>query len=244
MNLSFIAIVLIIGISGITAQVLLLRELLVSFYGNELTIGIILANWTIAEALGAFAFGKFIEKLKDKISLFVGLQLIFSVLLPFALYFSRTFKGLLNVHFGELIGLNTIFWASLWILLPIAFCHGALFSVSCQIYSMFRKRLSNPIGRIYAWETIGTIIGGVILTCFFIPKINSFQTSFVILAANIACCFILFKGLSKSVKVMVSLTTIVTLVFIASSGVYNLQQDSISDQWKGQMVLDYANSGD
>jgi len=33
---------LVIGMSGITAQILLLRELLVSFLGNELTLGIIL----------------------------------------------------------------------------------------------------------------------------------------------------------------------------------------------------------
>ena len=44
MGIHFVAVILIVGISGIVAQVLLLRELLVSFYGNELIIGIILAN--------------------------------------------------------------------------------------------------------------------------------------------------------------------------------------------------------
>ncbi len=43
---------LIMGLSGIIAQILLLRELLVSFYGNELTLGIILANWLLLEAFG------------------------------------------------------------------------------------------------------------------------------------------------------------------------------------------------
>ena len=33
-----IAVILIIGFSGLVAQVILLRELLVSFYGNELTM--------------------------------------------------------------------------------------------------------------------------------------------------------------------------------------------------------------
>ena len=33
---------LVMGVSGIVAQILLIRELLVSFLGNELTLGVIL----------------------------------------------------------------------------------------------------------------------------------------------------------------------------------------------------------
>jgi spermidine synthase len=50
--------ILVVGASGLIAQVLLLRELLVSFYGNELTVGIILANWLILEAIGALILGR------------------------------------------------------------------------------------------------------------------------------------------------------------------------------------------
>ena len=42
--------VLIMGVSSVIAQVILLRELLVVFYGNELSIGIILAGWLLWEA--------------------------------------------------------------------------------------------------------------------------------------------------------------------------------------------------
>ncbi len=51
----FIPIILIIGLSGILAQVLTLRELLISFQGNELTLGMIFANWVLFEALGLFS---------------------------------------------------------------------------------------------------------------------------------------------------------------------------------------------
>ena len=62
---TFILTILVVGSSGIVAQVMLLRELLVSFYGNELTLGLILANWVILEAFGVFAIGKFIDKIKN-----------------------------------------------------------------------------------------------------------------------------------------------------------------------------------
>ena len=41
---AFLASLLVMGASGIIAQIVLLRELLVSFLGNELVLGIILAN--------------------------------------------------------------------------------------------------------------------------------------------------------------------------------------------------------
>ena len=38
------------GFTSLVVQTLLIREFLISFYGNELTIGLILANWIINTA--------------------------------------------------------------------------------------------------------------------------------------------------------------------------------------------------
>ncbi len=76
--------VLIMGLGGIIAQIILLRELPVSFFGNELTLGIILANWLILEAIGSFYVGRSVEKTERKLEIFVLLQLIFSLAFPFA----------------------------------------------------------------------------------------------------------------------------------------------------------------
>ena len=71
--------ILIMGFSGLVAQVLLLRELLITFQGNELSIGIILANWLLLEASGAYFLGKKIVHCKRKIEMFVCLQILFSI---------------------------------------------------------------------------------------------------------------------------------------------------------------------
>ena len=73
--------ILIVGFSGLIAQVVLLRELLVSFYGNELTVGVILANWVILEALGAFVFGRFVDRTNKKLAVFLALNIVFLVAL-------------------------------------------------------------------------------------------------------------------------------------------------------------------
>jgi len=238
----FVFAILIIGLSGIVAQVILLRELLVSFYGNELTLGVILANWIILEAFGVFIIGKFIDKVKDKTSVFVILQIIFSLALPLCVYLSRTVKSILGIPFGEGIGLIQIFYSSLLVMLAVSFCHGALFSCGCKIYSSYAKENASSIGKIYAWETFGTLIGGVVLTYFFIPYLNSFQVAFIVSVANLIICLFFFGGISKTLKYF-TLVLILSLAYLGSSGTLNkINHLAIEQQWGKQDVLDYRNS--
>lgn len=52
MRISTLKISLIIrGISSIVSQITLMREFLISFLGNELTLGVILANWMVFKAI-------------------------------------------------------------------------------------------------------------------------------------------------------------------------------------------------
>jgi spermidine synthase len=243
MNLFFIFTVIIIGLSGITAQVLILRELLVSFFGNELTLGIILANWLASEALGVFIIGKFIERIKNKIVLFISLELIFAVTFPLLIYLSRTYKFILGVPFGEGIGLTAIFSSSFLIILPLGFCHGGLFSALCEIYSQDKRESASSIGHVYTWETIGTILGGIILTYIFLPGLNSFQTVFIVSIVNIIICLFFLKSLT-SIRIKYTLFSVIvlsSLVLISANPKY-LHRDSIKKQYPIGEVLDYRNS--
>jgi spermidine synthase len=234
MGYSFILTILIIGLSGIVAQVLLLRELLVAFYGNELIIGMILANWLASEALGAFLLRRYIDRTADKVRLLVILQSVFSLALPLSIFLSRTFRNLLGIPFGEAIGLYTIFSSSLLIVLPASFCHGALFTLSC--------RLLDSIAKAYAWETIGTIIGGVILTYVFIPCLNSFQIAFLISISGLIACYFLSRHYPGRSKYIAAAGAILMGYLLLSGAAAKLQRFSIDMQWKGQQVLDYQNS--
>ncbi|MBU4346896.1 MAG: hypothetical protein KKH29_06220, partial [Candidatus Omnitrophica bacterium] len=53
MNKKILFALILMGFTSLVVQTLLIREFLISFYGNELTIGLILANWIILEALGS-----------------------------------------------------------------------------------------------------------------------------------------------------------------------------------------------
>ena len=47
-----------IGFTSVIAQVVLMRELMVAFYGNEISLGLVLACWLLWTALCSGVFGR------------------------------------------------------------------------------------------------------------------------------------------------------------------------------------------
>ena len=241
---------LIMGLSGIVAQIVLLRELLVSFFGNELTLGIILANWLILEAIGSFYVGKSVEKTERKIEVYVLFQLIFSLAFPLAVYLSRIFKNFLLITPGEGLGFFPIFYCSFLILLPVTISHGALFTFGCKIYSQYAQEEASSIGKVYVLETIGSIIGGLILTFLLIQYVHSFDIAFIISLANtLISIFLLWpKRMPPFVRLrngLWSISIFLTLLFayvLFTPISQVIHVSSIRSQWKDMDVIHNENS--
>ena len=197
MEKSLIFALLLRGFASLIIEVLLIRELLVTFSGNELSIGIILANWLILIALGSFALGKFADKIKYKIETFTLLQLIISLYLPFAIYLCRTVKNIIGIIPGEAVGIIPIIYCSFFILMPICVSDGAQFSFGCKIYSDFSGKPSTSVGRVYIYESIGAVAGGLIFTYLFIPFFHSLQVALFIALLNLFSAFLLISVFKK-----------------------------------------------
>jgi len=241
---------LIMGLSGIIAQIILLRELLISFLGNELTLGIILANWLILVAIGSFIIGKSVEKVKRKLEIFVLFQLSFSVALPFTIYLSRIFKNILLATPGEGLGFGPIFYSSLLILLPVTLPLGALFTYGCKLYSQYIRKDVSSIGKVYVLESIGSIIGGLLMTFLLIQYLNSFEIAFIISLTNtLISTFLLWpkSGFSKAAfqKALWILSILLSFLFAYSllpQTSNSIHQSSIHSQWKNLNVIHNENS--
>src|SRR4030042_7203672 len=172
-----------------------MRAFLVSFLGNELTLGVIFANWMVLEAIGALLLGRSVERTQERLEIYVLLQIIFSVTFPFAVYLARTFKNLLLTTPGEGLGFAPVFYASFLILLPVAVSHGALFTYGSRLYSQSLQEDAPSIGRAYVLESVGSVIGGISITFLLIHLLNSFEIAFVIALLNtLICTFLVWKG--------------------------------------------------
>jgi len=241
---------LIIGLSGLTAQIVLLRELLVSFLGNELTLGVILANWLILVAIGSFFIGKSVEKVDKKLEIFVVFQLVFSITFPIAIFLCRIFKNILLTTPGEALGFAPIWVSSFFILLPVSLPYGALFTYGCKLYSQYSNEEASSVGKVYLFETIGSIIGGLLLSFLLIQYFNSFTISFLISLLNsLIPIFLLWRkpGPPETPlpKVLMIISILLTFLFAyallpqTSNAIHQL---SIQSQWKNLNVIHNENS--
>jgi len=237
------------GASGIVAQIVLLRELLISFLGNELTLGIILANWLILEAIGSFVIGKSVEKVEKKMEVYVFLQIFFSVALPFSIYLCRIFKNILLTTPGEGLGFVPIFYSSFLILLPVSISHGALFTFGSKLYSRYERDGATSIGKVYILETIGSIIGGLLITFLLVQYFNSFEIAFMISLINALISVSLLWPENKPLfqirhlSCFLSILYVLLFLFLLFSPLSNkIHRASLQQQWKGLNVIHNENS--
>lgn len=125
-----------LGVFSILAQVMFMREMLVAFFGNELSIGTILACWLIGISLGAFSarfvIGRFSCVLRVEWIL-TTLLIILSVMLPLQVYVVRAVRLLLHVPMGEYAPFGTILVSALVIFFPTCYSIGLFFPFACEV---------------------------------------------------------------------------------------------------------------
>ncbi len=235
------------GFTSLTVQTLLIREFLVTFYGNELIIGLLLANWLILEGLGSSVFARWAGRVKKPLIFYLLFQILISLYFPLSVFLTRVVKNFFHTTPGEVIGIIPIFLSSFLILLPLSFSDGAQFPFGCRMYSDFTKKPLESIGKVYILEALGFIIAGPVFTYLFIIHYHSFQVALIIALLNLISGLYLITAEKKSLEKKIFIFLLVCLVslnlyFLIFNFAQRLHSSSIAGQWQGRKVLSYRNS--
>ncbi len=231
------------GFTFTVTQVIVIRELLVIFLGNELSIGIILANWLLLEAAGSYFLGKRARGagLERK---YAFLQLLLSLLLPVTIYTIRSLRDIMGLSIGEGASLlQILFWTAL-ILMPLGVVDGLLFALGCGLYSDALDRSPLAIGKVYLLEALGAGAGGVLYTFVLIPWCSSFEAALLLATANlISGLLLLAYSREKRIKRrglagLLAAFLAVNAVLLIFSGARGLEEISLQRQWRGLDILD------
>jgi len=252
--------VILMGFSGLVAQIVLLRELMIAFHGNELSIGVILANWLLLESAGAYFLGRIIARAKKKLGLFIIITVLFTFLFLAAIYATRIFKEFMTVIPGEGLGIMPMFYISFLILLPVSLLHGALFTSGCKLYFLYSSAKTSPashdklsafsIAKVYIYETVGTILGGLVLTYLFIPNLHSIEIALVVALFNFIVCAFLLKPFwqpkiplrTKAAGIFLIILLPITAYLLLGKGADKIHIFSVEKQWKNHNLVHYQNS--
>lgn len=226
---------IIVGISGITGQLLLLREMLISFHGNELIVGLVIANWLLAEAFGAYLGGIF-SRFRH---LFLILLFIYPVLLFISVYYTRGITtGLLGLFPGESASMTQILIGSLMMVAPVGMVHGFLYPLACSCLGPYRKE--KTAGIVYLYETIGTLAGGTIFSLVLAHRFHSFQICFAILILHLLTVFFILY--IDSYKFFLSVLMLILVFFSFNWLAGSLHEKSLRRLWYGKDIVHYENS--
>jgi len=119
-SLVLVAAFLLMGFTFTITQGVFVREFLVAFTGNELSIGLLLASWLLLEALGSGFLGRLADRIRNALGVYAALQVILSLCFLPALTLTYLVRGFLGVIPGEGIGFLPILYSTFLILAPWA----------------------------------------------------------------------------------------------------------------------------
>lgn len=195
--------IILYGIISLISQIVFMREFMVIFYGNELTMGIMLAGWLFWTATGCGIVSKLFRRIKNPIKLYGVIQLVTVVIFPITLYFNRVSLRVIQHTTGEITGLFPILIIPTISLSLFCILMGILFTMACRIQAKFNNDATKVVGQVYILEAIGAVIGGIASSFFLIKYFSSFQIAAFIMAimltSGIVCFFYNLLNIKKQI---------------------------------------------
>ena len=164
------------GFAATVAQIIILRELLVLFYGNELSAGLIFAGWLVWSGLGSGLAAKWASKIHAHTTLIRLMLVGLAALLPLSVLFIRATRIIWTLPAGELPSIGKMLLISVSVTGLICPLSGALFGIC---WALYRKNGENQPIEIYLGEALGSAAGGLIFYFIFISYSSVFTTIWI-----------------------------------------------------------------
>lgn len=227
-----------IGANAISAQSMLLRELLVNFSGNELSMGIIIATWLTGSAAGSLILGRMlVDKIKTPKHAFSVILIGVSLLIPAMIFLSRTIRYLFRIPVYDMLGPLQIILICAILLLPISALLSLCFIITCRMLRELSLR-ENAAGTAYILEALGATIAGAAFTFVLIIHLGHFQIAAGLLLIDII--FALSLLIKRNARLYALLLIPVIPILINTTGY--LQRESETLRWHPYKVADYESS--
>lgn len=170
-----------LGFTMTVGQIVLMRELVATFYGNELLFGLILAVWLAWVAVGAWGLARWLERRLARPGPIGGLLILAGLLLPAQMALVRDARRLLRVTPGAFVEFGPLVVTVILLLAPLCLVGGLLFTLGA-------RRLAargGTVGQAYVWESVGAVAGGALFSFLLIRWLDPFQTAFLVLSVDL-----------------------------------------------------------
>jgi spermidine synthase len=223
-----------IGFSAVIGQIVLTRELIVVFNGNEMSLGILLAVWLFWTAAGSLLSSSLGLGKSHARHAAAALECLLAVSLPPTLWALRASRSMLATVPGELIGPLPMFLASLACLSLFCVVSGALFVVAARMVEQectVSARLA--AGRAYLIEAAGSGLGGILASIVLLRFLDPFQIAGILFLLNLSMAAALRFRMSRKQLGAMALAALLVAIPLLVAIAPRLDGAAQARLWKG-----------
>lgn len=229
------AVFALIGFTSAIAQIVLMRELMVVFGGNEASIGMALASWLLWTAAGAALLGRIRTSPRVTVA---ALECGLAASLPLTIIAVRVSRVALQRAPGEIVAPAPMLLVSLAALAAFCALSGWLFTAASRLLAESRKVApADAAGAVYLWEALGSGAGGLLAGAALLGWLHSLEIAAPLSALNLLAAATLAarrRGLALAAAALAG-----GACMIAAP---RLDAWSLSRLWPGFRILETTNS--
>ena len=183
----------ILGFSSLVSQIVMTRELIVSFYGNEFFIGWLLFGWLFWVGAGSIII-RSSRRTLNGLPFLLTCHLLVILLVPLTILWIRLSKSLFTSAAGQIPDLVPAVMVSFFAVAPLCLVFGAQFVAASQYGHQrhARKEGAGLLGKAYFYEALGFVLGGLVFS-YGLVFLNEFQTSAILISLNLLTVFFLLS---------------------------------------------------
>jgi len=231
-------VVLLVGLTAVVGQIVLMRELIVLFNGNELSLGIMLATWLLWTAAGSSVTGLVVRGTQRPEMAVAAAECLCGVSLPLTVWALRWARLMLAAVPSELLGPVPMMLSTLVCLSVFCVLSGSLFVLAARLYAQWcgvTGRLATS--HAYLLETAGSALGGVLTSVLLLRVFGSFQIAMLIAVVNFCVAANLLSAPSQRRVVITAVTGMLVAVPLIARVAPEWDRVTQEHMWKGFRVL-------
>ncbi|MDR3718688.1 MAG: fused MFS/spermidine synthase [Bryobacteraceae bacterium] len=236
------AVLILVGFTAVIAQIVLMRELIVVFYGNEITLGLMLCTWLAWTALGSSLMGRAGGGIRSR-TLVAVLEGVIAIAFPASIIAVRASRAVLHALPGEILGPGPMLVTAFLTLGLFCTISGWLFAAGSRLYSDEKTgSAAQATSSAYLLEAAGSAVGGLLASAILIRYLGPFEIAALLALLNLAVAVMLTIA-ARPVRraVLAALVAVFAgVVFPVAAG--RLEDWSRALLWRGLHVAASRNS--
>ena len=230
-----------IGFTSVIAQIVLMRELIVVFYGNEISLGIMLVGWLLWTALGSGLAGKLAARRLEARTLVAGIETLIALVLPLTIFAVRASRLLFQPVPGETLGPGPMFLTSFATLSLFCLLSGGLFAAGSRwCGEETGSSTASAASSVYLLEAAGSGVGGILASLVLIRYCTSFETALLLGLLNLVAAVSI--GVRAPSQRRVLLLFVLVAALLIPRAARSLEAASLGLLWRGFDLVESRDS--